>query len=1005
MTKSDSAGDIDLWARTHPFFRLLAIIALIFLLIRVVRAGGPKYIVGVSYFNPGTMGTPLTWPEGGISYYTDQGDLSPVFPGASADALVADSFSQWTSISTAAISAVHAGQLGEDVNGNNVYANPDGTVTMPADILPSATGTPVGIVYDEDGGVTSAFLGQGAGDASECFDNAALGWIDNFGTDAHFAHAVVIINGNCLQSSSQRTDVEYRLVRVLGRILGLDWSQVNDNIFTHNPVPTLDDYAGLPVMHAADPSNCVPITLCYANPYQPKMDDQAAISRLYPVTAQNLSNFAGKQILSSSTARIFGHVSFQNASGQAGQGMQGVNVVARWIDPSTGQASRANAAASVSGFLFAGNAGNTVTGFNDPTGLPFNRYGSSDESLEGFFDLGGLQLPNGATSGQFQLTVEAIDPMWSETIGPYTPWQVQPSGFTGPIVVNVSLGGSVQQDILMSGSALPKSDPFPPTTYASPAAVPSGGDWSGSLSPYGDADYFWFSGQANRTATVLVTALDQSGKPTENKAQPVIGMWGLSDPGTVPAPANTPSAFNSSITGTTKLNAQLMQQTQFRIGIADIRGDGRPDYRYHARILYGDTAQPNRVSVAGGTPFDIEGLGFETNTRVSITNVSITPLAVSSNNVLLVAPPHADGTQNVTFSDPTGASSIMTGALIYGAGPNDMIRLISGANPWTPVGGQAPNPIWVQVLGPDGVTPVAGATVVFSSTLAAAFSACPGASSCSVITDEGGQASTYVTPLASGVATITAQLAPASYSSPKQVQTTLAVRSLALDLALMPQTVHVAQGATVNVPLIARALSNGTPLSGTSVAFTIVKGSATLSPPGVTTDANGYARTALQLSAFTSDVQVSACVAPANLPCVTLYATAVPASGLQLQPVAGTSQAVVEGHNFQPVIVRATDFSTPPNPVQGANILFQSALERGTGSGPGISAGDTTITPNPDPIILSSSQTVVTTDGNGLAALQPTTAGFNGALQVVGTVSGGTNTVQFALQSLPSLTE
>jgi hypothetical protein len=156
-------------------------------------AGGPKYIAGVSYFNPGTVGTPLTWSGGTITYYTDQGSLSPIYPGPSADALVADSFSQWTSISTAAISPIHGGQLAEDVNGSNVYVNPDGTITMPADIMPTATGTPLGVVYDEDGSVTDAFLGQGAGDSSECFSNAVFGWIDNFATDAYFAHALVVI--------------------------------------------------------------------------------------------------------------------------------------------------------------------------------------------------------------------------------------------------------------------------------------------------------------------------------------------------------------------------------------------------------------------------------------------------------------------------------------------------------------------------------------------------------------------------------------------------------------------------------------------------------------------------------------------------------------------------------------------------------------------------------------------------------------------------------------------
>jgi hypothetical protein len=253
--------------------------------------------------------------------------------------------------------------------------------------------------------------------------------------------------------------------------------------------------------------------------------------------------------------------------------------------------------------------------------------------------------------------------------------------------------------------------------------------------------------------------------------------------------------------------------------------------------------------------------------------------------------------------------------------------------------------------------------------------------------------------------TITAQLAPASYTPAKQVQTTLASTSSSLDLALTPQTAHIAQGATVSVSLTARVLSNALPLSGTSVNFALMKGSGTLGSSTVVTNANGYATTSLQLSSLGGDVQVSACVAPANRPCLTFYGTAVPASGLQLQPVAGSSQMVLAGQNFQPVIVRATDFSAPPNPVLGVNVVFQSTVERAGIPGSSTSAGDTTITPNPTPIILSSSQAFVTSDGNGLATFQPTTGGITGALEVVGTATVGTSTVQFALQSLPTTTQ
>ncbi len=126
-------------------------------------------MAGQSFFNSSMSGQPLTWPQGQILYYTDQGDLSSILPGASADSFVASAFSQWTAVPTAALSATRGGQLAEDVNGTNVTLNSNGTISMPADIQSSAIGTPIGIVYDSDGSVTDALVGAGAGDASQCF--------------------------------------------------------------------------------------------------------------------------------------------------------------------------------------------------------------------------------------------------------------------------------------------------------------------------------------------------------------------------------------------------------------------------------------------------------------------------------------------------------------------------------------------------------------------------------------------------------------------------------------------------------------------------------------------------------------------------------------------------------------------------------------------------------------------------------------------------------------------
>ena len=110
----------------------------------------------------------------------------------------------------------------------------------------------------------------------------------------------------------------------------------------------------------------MPVSVCYSNngaidPSQPKTDDQAAVSRLYPVTLQNQSSFPGKKVFSQVTARVHGSVFFTDANALPARPMQGVNVVARWIDPATRQPSGAVVASSISGFLFHGSAGNAVT--------------------------------------------------------------------------------------------------------------------------------------------------------------------------------------------------------------------------------------------------------------------------------------------------------------------------------------------------------------------------------------------------------------------------------------------------------------------------------------------------------------------------------------------------------------------------------------------------------------------------------------------------------------------
>jgi hypothetical protein len=154
-------------------------------------------------------------------------------------------------------------------------------------------------------------------------------------------------------------------------------------------------------------------------------------------------------------------------------------------------------------------------------------------------------------------------------------------------------------------------------------------------------------------------------------------------------------------------DAQILSSTNFLIGIADLRGDGRPDYHYHAHVLYGDSVSPARLSVNGGAT-TLRGTGFE-GLAITAGSNNIFPLRVNASQMILAMPAQGDGAQSITITDPvSGAFSTMTGALTYGAAATDNLVLVAGLNPLTPVGVQATDPVRVRVVASDGITPVSG---------------------------------------------------------------------------------------------------------------------------------------------------------------------------------------------------------------------------------------------------------------------------------------------------------
>jgi hypothetical protein len=992
--------------------RILLVVALVLSLPSALRGGGPAWVAGAGY-NPGVEGQPILWTNAAVEYFTDQGDLSPILPSTQADAFVAAAIAPWTTAAGVSLNVTQGGHLAEDVNGGNIQAT-DGVITAPADITSSATGTPLGIVYDFDGTVTDALLGVGAGDIGDCFANAVYGGPDNFSASGNIVHAVAIINGICAATNAQLPDVQYRLVRVLGRIFGLAWSQANDNVLTDDPAPTQADYAGFPVMHFLDPINCVPISLCYPNAAVPKMDDVTALARLYPSGTNPQA-----------TGRIWGDLYFTDASGNAAQQMQGVNVVARLLD-SSNNPSRQYVVTSVSGFEFVGNAGNIITGYDDPNGLPFNRFGSGNTSVEGFYDLGQLTIPTGQTIAEYQISVEGLDPNWSWGVEPYGPTQVEPSGSFAPVVVTIQSGSNVERDILMLGSEIAQTHPGSGASYTNPAPLPQGGGWASWTSGYGSADFFEFTVQANRTASISVTALDETGAPTESKLLPIIGVWELTDETGDPAPASTPSAFNSQTFAVSRLDAEFTVSEAYKVGIADYRGDGRPDYVYQASVLYSDTVSPTRLSLAGGVA-TLSGIGFIPGLEVSAATTNGTSnglvLAQSASQLQIsLSSSPIDGIATVQVTDPvTGSFSQMFGALTYGAATSDLLILLNGGSQTSPIGAQAPNLIRVRATASDGVTPVNGATIAWTATNGAELSTCNQAASCSVLTDQDGEAATWATPTALGQATVTAALAPAAYQPAQTQPATLVGTASTLDLAAVAPLRWLALGATFGVPITVEALDMGVPQANVNIKFTVTNGTASLSSSTAATNNAGMATVTAEVTNFNATVQVSACVTPAGSPCQTFALFAVPSTSWTIEAVSGVSQIVPNGLPFQPLVMRITDGSASDNAVQGVNVTFLTTLERnpqgGSGGPPqgnadrqnrmrqngiGKNGMGQNGTQDGPPVILGTSQTQVASDQNGLASITPT-VGTLGPCDAFIIVTAGIATAQYELENVDAL--
>jgi hypothetical protein len=674
----------------------ISLALLILLVPPALLAGGPKWVAGTSYFDPAVLGQPIRWASGIVNYFVDQGPLNTQINNQQATAMVDSAAALWSSVPTAGILPKNFGALAEDVSSANVIAgsaafgNP--TLAAPADVAPTATSVPLAVIYDTDGSVINSLFGAGSSDPTSCQNNGVFAWHDNIRTNATFAHAIILLNGLCATSPNLVTMMQYEIARAFGRILGLDFAQVNHLTAAANQPnamfgwPIMDPLSGV---CGASGGTCIP------DPDHLHYDEIAALNRLYPITPANLSQFPGKQITAVATVSIRGTISFRT-----GAGMQGVNVVARPLD-SNGNPMYEYTVTAVSGALFSGKRGNPITGWLDRDDDPFSMWGSNDPSLQGAFDLSGTPLPPGASSATYQLSFEPINPLFmlAQSVGPYIDGSPAPSG-TMPIltVANMAPGSSQNLTVTIDDSASGSlQDAI--ATADMPRTLPPSGLWCGRLGQVGQTDWLAFPVRSGHTFTVVTQALNESGVPTQSKALPIIGIWeGMS-------PVNAPSSgwappLNAYATGASWLQVTPGADEIVRLGIADLRGDGRPDYTYNGWVLYADFVQPQRLPLSGG-PIVIRGTGFRPSDTVRIAGQKAIVTSISPTEITAIAPAAPNGTVgsvDVEVDDLPmfNASAIISGGISYDSGNGDSLTLNNAPSGTVPIG--VPIPFTVTAL-------------------------------------------------------------------------------------------------------------------------------------------------------------------------------------------------------------------------------------------------------------------------------------------------------------------
>jgi hypothetical protein len=877
-----------------------------------VFASGPRWATGAPYYT--SEGKAIVWYTPSPRYFTDAGDLSSYVNHEAADAIVKAAADVWT-IPTANFNLIYGGSLAEHASIANIYPSSTGII-FPADVQSTSYLThQIAVLYDSDGSITDLLLGAGASSPSSCRQNAVTESVDSISSTGKIQHAILILNGRCTgPAPEQQLQLQYQLMRAFGRIIGLSWSQTNDNVFTGTPAPSLQQALHWPIMHPID-IICGPYTYqCMPQPFTLRDDDISGLTEIYTV-GRPAASVLGKTDTLARGNRIGGIVSFPN-----GQGMQGVNIVIRRLQPFWNIPDDWEDTSAVSGVLFRRRSSTPISTIPSS---PLTNIGGSAANLEGTYEISRTPLEDWEPWQNLIISTQPINPLYigPYAVGPYDSGTVTPSG-TSMQQTRLGNGPYTQGRIdFVIADAVSSCQTSQDGAESSPAAASSTGWWNGNLCSYGHTAWSTLSIRAGHSLTVEVSALDENSAPTTTKMRPVIGVWSSTDAlGSKPSIAYTPEAFNSSVSGLTSLAIQSSQDQQLRLAIMDQRGDGRPDYNYQAHILYADSVSPSTVP-AKGAAITISGMGFRNGNLVTINGVPATITGLTSNSITAVAPSlHLSGAAaaDVTVRDLiTNAATTMTAALTYQA-PQPELNLVSAPSGLVVAQVTASTPLILKAIAADGTSPLPGVTVALSSGSGQLrFEAC-GSTACSLTTSAGGTISTAVTPLSSGPITFTAASSIGSVTS-----TFTAIPHIQTVTAVNPE-LFLSEKAVLTWNPQVSLTDNGAATTGVPVQWTALSGTISFHPAQTPANDQAIAQTTATAGPLTSAEQASASACAWTTICASVTVHGVSNAQLQLIAGSGLNQSIPASATYLPVVLRVTD--PDGHPVAGAQVTIRQTL-------------------------------------------------------------------------------